>query len=199
MDLESHDRLIAYVLGLSHALNIAFVTVLAESGEAAPALARLSSTTFDEQLAVARKVSSRARRSISRSNRSTISEPMRSKRSGTPWSGCVRSSSTAMPARSAHSWKADGTISARGTGREPTTAISAGDRRDPRHRRAVPRTLPLLPLLRMRRVWVTARRLFSLHRFGLERCRRQLPDALGHLFGALCVAVTFVELAERVE
>jgi len=56
MDLESHDRLIAYVLGLSHALNIAFFTALAESGEAAPALAKLSSTTFDEQLAVARKV-----------------------------------------------------------------------------------------------------------------------------------------------
>jgi chorismate mutase/prephenate dehydrogenase len=31
MDLESHDRLIAYVLGLSHALNLAFTTVLAES------------------------------------------------------------------------------------------------------------------------------------------------------------------------
>jgi chorismate mutase/prephenate dehydrogenase len=56
MDLESHDRLIAYVLGLSHALNIAFVTALAESGEAAPRLAKLSSTTFDEQLAVSKKV-----------------------------------------------------------------------------------------------------------------------------------------------
>jgi chorismate mutase/prephenate dehydrogenase len=56
MDLESHDRLIAYVLGLSHALNIAFFTALAESGEAAPELAKLSSTTFDEQLAVSRKV-----------------------------------------------------------------------------------------------------------------------------------------------
>jgi chorismate mutase/prephenate dehydrogenase len=56
MDLESHDRLIAYVLGLSHALNIAFFTALAESGEAAPKLARLSSTTFDAQLDVARKV-----------------------------------------------------------------------------------------------------------------------------------------------
>ena len=56
MDLESHDRLIAYVLGLSHALNIAFFTALAESGEAAPRLSTLSSTTFDEQLAVSRKV-----------------------------------------------------------------------------------------------------------------------------------------------
>lgn len=56
MDLESHDRLIAYVLGLSHALNIAFFTALAESGEAAPKLATLSSTTFDNQLTVAANV-----------------------------------------------------------------------------------------------------------------------------------------------
>ena len=56
MDLENHDRLIAYVLGLSHALNLAFVTALAESGEAAPVLARLSSTTFDAQLEIAENV-----------------------------------------------------------------------------------------------------------------------------------------------
>jgi len=52
MSLDDHDRLIAYVLGLSHALNIAFFTALAESGEAAPKLAQLSSTTFDAQLLV---------------------------------------------------------------------------------------------------------------------------------------------------
>ncbi|MCP4448595.1 MAG: prephenate dehydrogenase/arogenate dehydrogenase family protein [Myxococcales bacterium] len=56
MDLESHDRLIAYVLGLSHALNLAFTTALAESGEAAPMLAKLSSTTFDAQLSLASSV-----------------------------------------------------------------------------------------------------------------------------------------------
>jgi chorismate mutase / prephenate dehydrogenase len=56
MSLDEHDRLIAYVLGLSHALNIAFFTALAESGEAAPRLARLSSTTFDAQLDVAARV-----------------------------------------------------------------------------------------------------------------------------------------------
>jgi chorismate mutase/prephenate dehydrogenase len=56
MDLDSHDRLIAYVLGLSHALNIAFFTALAESGEAAPALAKMSSTTFDAQLGIASSV-----------------------------------------------------------------------------------------------------------------------------------------------
>lgn len=53
MNLDDHDRLIAYVLGLSHALNIAFFTALADSGEAAPQLAKLSSTTFDAQLLVA--------------------------------------------------------------------------------------------------------------------------------------------------
>lgn len=56
MSLDDHDRLIAYVLGLSHALNIAFFTALAESGEAAPKLARMSSTTFDAQLDVATRV-----------------------------------------------------------------------------------------------------------------------------------------------
>jgi chorismate mutase / prephenate dehydrogenase len=56
MSLDDHDRLIAYVLGLSHALNIAFFTALAESGEAAPKLARMSSTTFDAQLDVAARV-----------------------------------------------------------------------------------------------------------------------------------------------
>ncbi len=58
MDLDEHDRLIAYVLGLSHALNIAFFTALADSGEAAPRLAKLSSTTFDSQLEVASRVAS---------------------------------------------------------------------------------------------------------------------------------------------
>lgn len=55
-DLESHDRLIAYVLGLSHALNIAFFTALSESGETAPRLAQLSSSTFDAQLDVSSRV-----------------------------------------------------------------------------------------------------------------------------------------------
>jgi chorismate mutase/prephenate dehydrogenase len=56
MKLEDHDRLIAYVLGLSHALNIAFFTALGESGEKLPNLADLSSTTFDAQLEVAARV-----------------------------------------------------------------------------------------------------------------------------------------------
>ncbi len=56
MSLDDHDRLIAYVLGLSHALNIAFYNALADSGEAAPRLAKLSSTTFDAQLDIASKV-----------------------------------------------------------------------------------------------------------------------------------------------
>ena len=56
MGLDEHDRLIAFVLGLSHALNIAFFTALAESGEAAPRLARMSSTTFDSQLDIATRV-----------------------------------------------------------------------------------------------------------------------------------------------
>ncbi len=53
MSLDDHDRAIAYVLGLSHALNLTFFTALAESGELVPALQALSSTTFDAQLQVA--------------------------------------------------------------------------------------------------------------------------------------------------
>ncbi|HTY49984.1 MAG TPA: prephenate dehydrogenase/arogenate dehydrogenase family protein, partial [Steroidobacteraceae bacterium] len=56
MGLDEHDRLTAYILGLSHALNIAFFTALAGSGEAAPKLARMSSSTFDAQLDVATRV-----------------------------------------------------------------------------------------------------------------------------------------------
>lgn len=56
MGLDEHDRLIAYVLGLAHALNIAFFTALAQSGEAAPRLVQLSSTTFDSQFDIASKV-----------------------------------------------------------------------------------------------------------------------------------------------
>ena len=53
MSVEDHDRLMAYVLGLSHALNLAFFTALAESGELVPRLQKMSSTTFDAQLRVA--------------------------------------------------------------------------------------------------------------------------------------------------
>jgi chorismate mutase/prephenate dehydrogenase len=57
MDLDSHDRIISYILGLSHAVNIVFLAALAGSGEDADRLRNLSSTTFDAQLDVARRVS----------------------------------------------------------------------------------------------------------------------------------------------
>jgi chorismate mutase/prephenate dehydrogenase len=53
MSVDDHDRLMAYVLGLSHALNLAFFTALASSGELVPRLQKMSSTTFDAQLRVA--------------------------------------------------------------------------------------------------------------------------------------------------
>ncbi len=56
MDLDEHDRVVAFVLGLSHALNIAFFSALADSGEEVPRLSAVSSTTFEEQLAVAERV-----------------------------------------------------------------------------------------------------------------------------------------------
>ncbi len=56
MSLDDHDKAIAYVLGLSHAINIAFFNALLQSGEKAVELAKLSSSTFDAQLDVASHV-----------------------------------------------------------------------------------------------------------------------------------------------
>jgi len=56
IDVDEHDRLMAPVLGLSHALSVVFFTALADSGLPAERLAGLSSTTFDRQLAIARDV-----------------------------------------------------------------------------------------------------------------------------------------------
>jgi len=53
MDLAQHDRQIAWLLGLSHALNICFLTALAASGRRASELADSSSTTFEAQLEIA--------------------------------------------------------------------------------------------------------------------------------------------------
>jgi len=56
MSLDNHDFAISYVLGLSHALNIAFSKVLSASGEKKDLLSQLSSTTFKDQLEVAKRV-----------------------------------------------------------------------------------------------------------------------------------------------
>lgn len=56
LPLAEHDRLMALVLGLSHALNIAFFTALVRSGIEAEQLAGISSTTFARQLRIARDV-----------------------------------------------------------------------------------------------------------------------------------------------
>lgn len=58
MTLDEHDQAMAFVLGLSHAVNIAFFGALSRSGTAAEQLARVSSTTFEAQLAVAARVAS---------------------------------------------------------------------------------------------------------------------------------------------
>ena len=56
MSLENHDYAISYVLGLSHVLNIAFAKALYSSGENKDLLTNLSSTTFKDQLDVAKRV-----------------------------------------------------------------------------------------------------------------------------------------------
>ncbi|MEE4330723.1 MAG: prephenate dehydrogenase/arogenate dehydrogenase family protein [Wenzhouxiangella sp.] len=56
IELDQHDRLMALVLGLSHAVNIAFFSALERSGTPAEALAGIASTTFKRQLSIARDV-----------------------------------------------------------------------------------------------------------------------------------------------
>jgi len=56
LSLEEHDEVMAWVLGLSHLVNIAFASALAESGEAVPLLRQISSSTFNSQLKVAAQV-----------------------------------------------------------------------------------------------------------------------------------------------
>jgi len=56
LSLEEHDEVMAWVLGLSHLVNIAFAGALAASGEAVPLLKQISSSTFSAQLEVATQV-----------------------------------------------------------------------------------------------------------------------------------------------
>lgn len=58
VEMDAHDRLMAWVLGMSHALNIAFASALADSGVDIDALAGISSTTFRRQLEIATNVAS---------------------------------------------------------------------------------------------------------------------------------------------
>jgi len=57
LELAEHDRLMAWVLGLSHLLNLLFAGTLADSDQAsAERLASISSTTFKRQLDIATDV-----------------------------------------------------------------------------------------------------------------------------------------------
>jgi len=50
MPVEDHDKIISVVLGMSHALNLAFFGALKESGFSHEELRKVSSTTFERQL-----------------------------------------------------------------------------------------------------------------------------------------------------
>ncbi len=56
MEVEEHDPLMAYVLGLGHAVNIAFFEALRRSGRPFMELDRAASTTFRRQVDSARNV-----------------------------------------------------------------------------------------------------------------------------------------------
>ncbi|MGD0816782.1 MAG: bifunctional chorismate mutase/prephenate dehydrogenase [Methanomassiliicoccales archaeon] len=56
MPVEEHDELMSYVLGLSHAVNIAFFRTLTKSGKDFGRLDQVSSTTFRSQAATSKRV-----------------------------------------------------------------------------------------------------------------------------------------------
>ena len=58
MDVEEHDPIMAYVLGLGHATNIAFFESLRASGRSFEELSQAASTTFQRQVETARDVAS---------------------------------------------------------------------------------------------------------------------------------------------
>lgn len=55
-DLDEHDKLMAYVLGLSHATNIAFFETLNRSGKSYQELSKAASTTFKDQVETSHNV-----------------------------------------------------------------------------------------------------------------------------------------------
>ncbi len=56
MPIEEHDELMSYVLGLSHAVNIAFFRTLQKSGVDFARLDQISSTTFRSQAVTSKRV-----------------------------------------------------------------------------------------------------------------------------------------------
>lgn len=56
LSLDEHDRIVSYVLGLSHLTNIIFTRVLMGSGLPFDAINRVGSTTFHSQMATAETV-----------------------------------------------------------------------------------------------------------------------------------------------
>lgn len=58
MDVEEHDPIMAYVLGLGHAVNIAFFESLRASGRSFEELNKAASTTFRRQVETSRDVAS---------------------------------------------------------------------------------------------------------------------------------------------
>ncbi len=57
LTLDEHDRRIAWILGLSHAINLLFADTLTRSGLSLDKLGPLASTTFARQLAITADVS----------------------------------------------------------------------------------------------------------------------------------------------
>ena len=109
MKLEDHDRLIAYVLGLSHALNIAFFTALAESGEQIAKSLRICRAPRSTRSSKLRHAwPTRVRNSILKSSASIHMGRHRFANLRKPFSRSAISSKPAMSTHSSRSWSAGG-------------------------------------------------------------------------------------------
>ncbi|MCX7994270.1 MAG: prephenate dehydrogenase/arogenate dehydrogenase family protein [candidate division WOR-3 bacterium] len=56
LSFEEHDRIISYILGLSHLINILFIKNLMDSGYSFKELTKVASTTFSAQMETAKSV-----------------------------------------------------------------------------------------------------------------------------------------------
>ncbi|WP_176737031.1 bifunctional chorismate mutase/prephenate dehydrogenase [Oligoflexus tunisiensis] len=56
LDLQEHDRLMSYVLGSSHLINLLYASILSDSGESLQKLKSMGGTTFLQQAQVTSKV-----------------------------------------------------------------------------------------------------------------------------------------------
>ena len=114
LSIERHDRLVAWVLGLSHLANLAFARALAASGLSHAELAAVGSTTFQSQMGTTASVVAESPDlyfAIQRLNPETSAVAGGLARALAEFAGWVEGDDPAAFAaamRAAHAWVSDG-------------------------------------------------------------------------------------------